>query len=499
MGITLEDHGTNSDGSTVHHDEADALNDMALHTDLGVALERGTIAREDVEEALEAARDAYEASSLDDAGVSQQAFYSSFVNLVYQESSYDADAESGHAFGYAQLTDHLAQTYMDKDADNLAPTENLSVGAQYLADLITGNDDIDIPQAGSLEKALVAYNGGYDALEYPANELDTTVHDLTIEEWLGFMETMRARHGADAPGTWRDQTYEYVQENIQASGNTREADSIQHAEAPAVAQTQAYLHMLGFQGASGTDLAVDGVMGQNLMYAIEQAELQHNLDNIYDDNADLNLAGDGGINAQLREVIQANETEIAERMADILDDAPSDADAAVEAVQITLNSVYDEDLKTDGIKGPKTVEAAQRHYDSALQTEMDRPGPETTDPARETSHNEASVRDRDNDHIDAPDAADDTGAIHEVEQGDTLSVIVQEYYDTDPDDPLSLAEIRNYAEKVADINGLANINQISVGQKLQLPPEEQLDEPGRSNQVAHHRGVEPQPEAALTM
>lgn len=68
-----------------------------------------------------------------------------------------------------------------------------------------------------------------------------------------------------------------------------------------------------------------------------------------------------------------------------------------------------------------------------------------------------------------------TDTSYKIESGDTLSQIVQNMYDTDPDNPMTVNDIRQRYEQVAALNGIENPNKIMAGQSITLPEPEQLN------------------------
>jgi hypothetical protein len=82
--------------------------------------------------------------------------------IIEKESNYDANAvgDDGKSKGLMQIQErwHQDRMYRLKCTDLLDPYQNITVGADYLAELIANNE-------GDIEKALIAYNMGQKGAE----------------------------------------------------------------------------------------------------------------------------------------------------------------------------------------------------------------------------------------------------------------------------------------------------------------------------------------------
>jgi hypothetical protein len=126
------------------------------------------------------------------------------ANQFWHESRFDAGAESGAgARGIAQIMPfHEGDYGLDNKSDFYDAETSIRAGAQMMSEL-TGT-------YGSQRLALVAYNGGGGAIEYAQDSLGK--ENISVADWMDFMEDQRALHGADDRTKWRVQTYEYVRD-----------------------------------------------------------------------------------------------------------------------------------------------------------------------------------------------------------------------------------------------------------------------------------------------
>lgn len=130
-----------------------------------------------------------------------------FANQIYQESdNLDPHAKgiqtkSGRALGITQMLPGTAKQYGLSKDELLDPKKAIDAAARHMAQLTEKN--------GSQALALVEYNGGGKAIETVERALKTK--DITVDDWMDFMQKQRERHGTDDRSKWRVQTYEYVQ------------------------------------------------------------------------------------------------------------------------------------------------------------------------------------------------------------------------------------------------------------------------------------------------
>ena len=318
-----------------------------------------------------------------------------FLNQIYQESNFDPDAESSSCYGIAQIREngHVAERY-DIDPVSATPQESLRIAAEHMADLVA--------YTGSIGKALVAYNGGTAALEYAVNNYDglDKIQELTTQQWLDFMQEMRAAHGTDDPSKWRVQTYDYVQKIL---GEQKHSDTQHHAEQNAespritvnketesqdiaasqhvTAQVQSYLYALGYDeqleytNAQGQTAYIDGIAGSSTTAALKA---------FVDDQAGIDWAdyaekSTRQIAAELHNKLQhsvaeADRAHIHEKISELAHKVNTlGAQYAANAIlkqdkNVALDQQYDignnDVLLTDGKYGPETKAALRAIEDS---------------------------------------------------------------------------------------------------------------------------------------
>ncbi len=124
------------------------------------------------------------------------------ANQFWQESRYNPNAESpAGAVGIAQfMPQHRNLWGFDSESDFRDPAMAIEGGARFMAQLTE--------EYGDQSLALVAYNGGGDAIDYA--DRNVSGNGVTIDEWMGFMEQQRATLGEGRPGLWRNETYGYI-------------------------------------------------------------------------------------------------------------------------------------------------------------------------------------------------------------------------------------------------------------------------------------------------
>ncbi len=123
------------------------------------------------------------------------------VNQFWQESKFDAEAGSHKgARGIAQIVPrfHMGRLGLNSINDFIDPRKSIEAGAQHMADLRR--------EYGTQSKALIAYNGGPNAITY-GGSINPNASD---SEWMRHIEGVRATHGTGNPNRWHTQTYDYV-------------------------------------------------------------------------------------------------------------------------------------------------------------------------------------------------------------------------------------------------------------------------------------------------
>lgn len=126
------------------------------------------------------------------------------ANQFWQESRYDAEAESSHgAMGIAQIMQmHQGRLKgLDSRSDFFNARKSINAGAQLMGQLTR--------KYGDQSLALVAYNGGGKAISYVEGK---TGHQATVGEWMKFMARQREQQGTSNHSAWHVQTYHYVRQ-----------------------------------------------------------------------------------------------------------------------------------------------------------------------------------------------------------------------------------------------------------------------------------------------
>lgn len=126
------------------------------------------------------------------------------ANQFWQESKFDAQAESGHgALGIAQIMQvHRGKLVgLHNRADFLNAKKSIDAGAELMGRLTR--------EYGDQSLALVAYNGGGKAISFVEGKVG---HTVTIGEWMSHMAKMREKQGTSNHSAWHVQTYHYVRQ-----------------------------------------------------------------------------------------------------------------------------------------------------------------------------------------------------------------------------------------------------------------------------------------------
>ncbi len=136
-----------------------------------------------------------------------------FANQLYKESAwFDADVIAGRktspagALGIAQFMPPIAKAYGLEGEDVFDPQKAIFAAARKMGALTK--------QYGDQNLAMVAYNGGPDAVSFVKKELG--LNDVSITQWVSFMRERRDRLGDDVRSAWHVETLGYV-ESISSS------------------------------------------------------------------------------------------------------------------------------------------------------------------------------------------------------------------------------------------------------------------------------------------
>lgn len=123
------------------------------------------------------------------------------ANQFWQESRFNPNAVSpAGAKGVAQFMPfHKGKWGLDSGNDFFDPKASIDAGAKFMSHLTE--------RTGSQQLALVAYNGGEKAIDYVEKNLNGNV---SINEWMSFMDHERSTKGIGASNLWRNQTFDYV-------------------------------------------------------------------------------------------------------------------------------------------------------------------------------------------------------------------------------------------------------------------------------------------------
>lgn len=131
-----------------------------------------------------------------------------FANQIFQESNTlnphakGIHTKYGQALGIAQMLPGTARQYGLSREDLFNPSKAIEAAAHHMADLTAKH-------GGSQALALIEYNGGGNAV--PVVERALKTNNVSIDQWMTFMEGQRERHGTNDRSKWRVQTFEYVQ------------------------------------------------------------------------------------------------------------------------------------------------------------------------------------------------------------------------------------------------------------------------------------------------
>ncbi len=140
-----------------------------------------------------------------------------FVNQLGRESNFDPQANSGKAVGIGQFTPETGARYGLTGSDFHDPQKSITAAAEHMRDLTE--------KYGSQELALVAYNGGPDAISSAARQIGIDVTDMTATNFLDAMaERYAARTSPPPNSVWDVETAGYLK-------------AIMTPEEPAQAQT----------------------------------------------------------------------------------------------------------------------------------------------------------------------------------------------------------------------------------------------------------------------
>ena len=160
----------------------------ALHPDLIDRMEKDSKVKQMVEWTFDAAkREGIDGTLL--------------ANQFWQESRFNPNAVSpAGAKGVAQFMPfHKGKWGLESGNDFFDPKASIDAGAKFMSHLTE--------RTGSQQLALVAYNGGEKAIDYVEKNLSGNV---SINEWMSFMDHERSTKGVGASNLWRNQTFDYV-------------------------------------------------------------------------------------------------------------------------------------------------------------------------------------------------------------------------------------------------------------------------------------------------
>jgi len=132
-----------------------------------------------------------------------------FANQLFRETKhfspniiYGPDTSPAGAKGFGQFMESTGHTYgLNSDADFFNPKKAIFAAAHLMSDMTHDYN-------GDQILAMVAYNGGPDAVEYVKNALNK--NDISGQDWLDFMNDRFEKIGATKHSAWHVETRGYI-------------------------------------------------------------------------------------------------------------------------------------------------------------------------------------------------------------------------------------------------------------------------------------------------